>query len=141
MKRRDFFGIVGGATVGAWSLPLSAQQAAKPFRVAYLALIGGEALAVVKQRLQELGYSEGGNLIFDYRSADGQSERLPQLAAEFVRANPDVLIAGPGTLTVKAAQAATATIPIVFASVGDPIGAGRESDAAVSGGLGQRPYL
>ena len=100
------------------------QQAAKPNRVAYLALIDSVGPSVIKQRLQELGYIEGRNLIFDYRSVEGQAERLPQLAADVVRTNPDVLVTGPGTLTVKAAQAATATIPIVFSSIGDPIGAG-----------------
>ena len=101
-----------------------AQQAAKTNRVAYLALVAGGGPSVIKQRLQELGHIEGRNLIFDYRSAEGQSEKLPQLAADIVRTNPDVLVTGPGTLTVKAAQAATATIPIVFSSIGDPIGAG-----------------
>jgi ABC-type uncharacterized transport system substrate-binding protein len=92
--------------------------------VAYLALLGGLDSAVVKQRLHELGYTEGKNLIFDHRSAEGQSERLPELAADLVRTKPDVLIAGFGTLTAKAAQAATASVPIVFTGVGDPIGAG-----------------
>jgi putative tryptophan/tyrosine transport system substrate-binding protein len=78
----------------------------------------------VLQRLSELGYSEGRNVRFDYRSADGQAERLPQLAAGLVRTGPDVLVAGFGTLTAQAAKAATATIPVVFTSVGDPIGAG-----------------
>ena len=76
------------------------------------------------ERLNELGYREGHNMIFDYRSAEGVAERLPQLAADAVRANPDVLIAGFGTLAAKAAKAATSTIPIVFAAVGDPVGAG-----------------
>jgi putative ABC transport system substrate-binding protein len=101
-----------------------AQQAPKLNRVAYLALVDSVAPSVIKQRLQELGYIEGRNLIFDYRSVEGQADRLPQLAADVVRTNPDVLVTGPGTLTVKAAQAATATIPIVFSSIGDPIGAG-----------------
>jgi putative ABC transport system substrate-binding protein len=122
MRRREFMTLLGAAA--GWPLSLSAQQAEKSHRVAYLALVAGQDSAVIKQRLGELGYVEGKNLVFDFRSADGQSDRLPQLAAESVRANPDVIIAGFGTLTVKAAQAATATIPIVFASVGDPIGAG-----------------
>jgi len=96
----------------------------RSYRIAYLALLAGPDSMIVKQRLGELGYSEGKNLIFDYRSAEGQSERLPALAAEFVRTNPDVIVAGFGTLTAKAAQAATATIPIVFTTVGDPIGSG-----------------
>jgi putative ABC transport system substrate-binding protein len=79
---------------------------------------------IVKQRLNELGYSEGKNLTFDYRSAEGQLERLPQLAAESVATNPDVIVTGFGTETAKAAQVATTTIPIVFTSAGDPIIAG-----------------
>jgi putative ABC transport system substrate-binding protein len=59
-----------------------------------------------------------------YRSADGRPELLNSLAAELVNARPDVLISGFGTLPAKAAKAATSTIPIVFASVGDPVGAG-----------------
>jgi hypothetical protein len=67
---------------------------------------------------------DGVNMILDYWSADGRAERLPQLAAELVRASPDLLIAGFGTLAPKAAIAATSSIPIVFTSVGDPVGAG-----------------
>jgi putative ABC transport system substrate-binding protein len=63
-------------------------------------------------------------MIVDYRSAEGRAERLPQLAAEIVSASPDVLIAGFGTLAPKAAIVATSRIPIVFTSVGDPVGAG-----------------
>jgi putative ABC transport system substrate-binding protein len=92
--------------------------------VAYLALLGDQDAVIVRQRLDELGYREGRNLTFDFRSAEGQAERLPQLAAELVRTRPDVIIAGFGTLTAKAAQAATPTIPVVFTTVGDPIGAG-----------------
>jgi putative ABC transport system substrate-binding protein len=123
MRRRDFItGVAGSAAV--WPLAAPAQQSARSYRVAYLALFEGQDSLVVKQRLDELGYSEGKNFIFDIRSAEGRSERLPQLAAELIRTSPDVIIAGFGTLTAQAAQAATATIPVVFVSVGDPIGAG-----------------
>jgi putative ABC transport system substrate-binding protein len=122
MRRRDF--MVGLGSTATLPFAARAQQAAKLNRVAYLALVAGPGPSIIKQRLQELGYFEGRNLIFDYRSVEGQAERLPQLAEDVVRTNPDVLVTGPGTLTVKAAQAATATIPIVFSSVGDPIGAG-----------------
>jgi putative ABC transport system substrate-binding protein len=74
--------------------------------------------------VQELGYRQGENLEFVYRSADGRPELLASLAAELVNARPDVLISGFGTLPAKAAKAATNTIPTVFASVGDPVGAG-----------------
>jgi len=123
IRRREFIRLISSAAA-AWPMPLGAQQAAKSYRVAYLALLAGPDSTAVKERLSELGYTEGKNLIFDHRSAEGQSVRLPQLAAEFVRTNPDVIVAGFGTLTAKTLQAATASIPIVFVSVGDPIGAG-----------------
>jgi putative tryptophan/tyrosine transport system substrate-binding protein len=123
MKRRQFITLLGGAAA-AWPLAARAQQATRPYRMAYLALIGDLDAVIIKQRLAELGYAEGKNLIFDFRSAEGQPERLPQLAVELVKTNPDVIIAGFGTATAKAAQAATATIPVVFTTVGDPIGTG-----------------
>jgi putative tryptophan/tyrosine transport system substrate-binding protein len=123
MRRRKFITLLGGAAA-AWPLGVRAQQPARPYRVAYLALLAGRDSVVVKQRLDELGYIEGKNMIFDFRSAEGRSERLLQLASELVRTSPDVIVAGFGTLAAQAAQAATETIPIVFASVGDPIGAG-----------------
>jgi putative ABC transport system substrate-binding protein len=123
MKRREFMLTLAGAAAG---LPFAAraQQAPKSYRVAYLGLLGDQDAVIIRQRLEELGYSEGKNLIFDFRSADGKPERLPQLAAELFKANPDVVVAGFGTLTAKAAKSASATIPVVFTSVGDPIGAG-----------------
>jgi putative ABC transport system substrate-binding protein len=88
-------------------------------------LLPGEDTTLAKvflRRLQELGYDEGKNLVFEYRSAEGRADRLPRLAAELVRANPGVLVAGFGTLAPKAAAAATSRIPIVFTGVGDPVG-------------------
>ena len=123
IQRREFITLLGGAAA-AWPLAVRAQQVPKLYRVAYLALLSGPDAAIVKQRLAELGYVEGKNLIFDLRSAEGQAERLSDLATELVRTNPDVIVAGFGTLTAKAAQAVTTTLPIVFTSVGDPIGAG-----------------
>jgi putative ABC transport system substrate-binding protein len=120
VKRRAF--IVGLGSAAAWPLVVQAQS--KSYSVAYLALFDDRDAAIVRQRLDELGYTAGKNLIFGFRSAEGQPRRLPQLIAEFIETNPDVIVAGFGTLTAKAAQAATATIPIVFTSVGDPIGAG-----------------
>jgi len=124
MRRREFIAFLAGA--GAMPLVARAQEA-KSYRISYLALLPGDDSALVKpflQRLQELGYVEGKNLVFEYRSAEGHPEHLRGLAAEFIRTNPDVLIAGWGTLTAQVAKAATATIPIVFTSVGDPVGAG-----------------
>jgi putative ABC transport system substrate-binding protein len=122
IRRRKFITLLGGAAV--WPFAANAQQAGKLFGIGYLSLLPGDDSDTVLQRLHELGYSEGKNLRFDQRSADGRAERLPQLAAELVRTGPDVLIAGFGTLAAQAAQAATKTIPVVFTSVGDPIGSG-----------------
>jgi putative tryptophan/tyrosine transport system substrate-binding protein len=132
-------GLVGSVAAAPVLLPLAvrAQQAGKPYRIAYLALLSGEDNTFAKpvlQRLEDLGYREGKSMIWDYRSADGHPERLQQLAAELVRAGPDVLIAGFGTLAPKAAMAATRSIPIVFTSVGDPVGAGLVASLSQPGG-------
>jgi ABC-type uncharacterized transport system substrate-binding protein len=91
-------------------------------------------MQVLLERLHELSYREGKNMTFEYRSAEGHPERLPQLAMELVRARPDVLITGFGTLTAQAAKAATTTIPIVFTTVGDPVGAGLVASLGRPGG-------
>ena len=123
VKRREFITLIG-RSAAAWPLAARAQELTRSYRVAYLALAGDQDALIVKQRLDELGYSEGKNFIFDFRSAEGRLERLPQLAAELVATNPDVILTGFGTETAKAAQAATTTISIIFTSAGDPIGAG-----------------
>jgi putative tryptophan/tyrosine transport system substrate-binding protein len=126
IARRDVLALLSGmaAASALRPLPLRAQEAQKRYRVAYLALAGDQDAVIVKRRLDDLGYHEGRNLIFDFRSADGDQARLPRLAAESVATHPDVIVAGFGTAPAKAAQAATATIPVVFTSVGDPIGSG-----------------
>jgi putative ABC transport system substrate-binding protein len=129
MKRRDVIITFGRAASLPllWPLAAQSQQSARTYRLAYLALLPGENLTYARsflQRLGELGYRDGQNIVWDYRSADGHAERLPQLAADIVGTRPDVLITGFGTLAPKAAIAATRTIPIVFTAVGDPVGAG-----------------
>lgn len=135
MRRRDVIAGLGGVT--AWPLAALAQKPTKSYRIGYLALLSGEDRTLMKpllERLRELGYSEGGNLTVTYRSAEGRPERLGQLAAELVRANPDVLIAGFGTLAAQAAKSATTTVPIVMTSVGDPVGAGVIASLSRPGG-------
>ena len=125
MKRREFLAALVGAA--AWPLAAYAQQRSKSNRVSYLALVPGEDLSLMKtlvERLHELGYQEGANLTLGYRSAEGYPDRLAPLAIELVQAKPDVLVAGFGTLAAQAAKSATSTIPIVFTTVGDPLGAG-----------------
>lgn len=86
------------------------------------------------RRLNELGYHENQNLIWDYRSAEGNAELLPRLAADLVALNPEVLIAGLGTLAPKALAGATRSIPIVFTAVGDAVGAGLIKSLSAPGG-------
>jgi putative tryptophan/tyrosine transport system substrate-binding protein len=79
VKRREFITLIG-RSAAAWPLAARAQEQARSYRVAYLALAGDQDAVLVKQRLDELGYSGDKNLIFDFRSAGGQLERLAQLA-------------------------------------------------------------
>jgi putative ABC transport system substrate-binding protein len=135
MRRRRI--LAGLVLMLAAPLVAEAQQAAKVYRVCFLALTPGEETMSMKpllERLHELGYGEGKNMAFEYRSAEGRPERLPQLAMELVRGRPDVLIAGFGTLAAQAAKAVTTTIPIVFTTVGDPVGAGLVASLGRPGG-------
>jgi putative ABC transport system substrate-binding protein len=126
IERREFITLLGGTV--AWPAVARAQQpAGLTYRVGFLALIPGEdrtLMAALLERLHELGYSERSNMSFKYRSAEGDPERLAPLARELLDDKPDVLIAGFGTLAARAAKAATTVVPVVFTTVGDPLGAG-----------------
>jgi putative ABC transport system substrate-binding protein len=133
-RRRDVLAV---APCLVLSRAARAQPTAPPRRIAFLALVPGEdatLMPALLERLHELGYVEGRTMSFEYRSAEGRPERLPALAAELLRAGPDLLITGFGTLAAQAAQAATATVPIVFTNVGDPVGAGLVASLARPGG-------
>jgi putative ABC transport system substrate-binding protein len=118
VRRRDF--IAGLGSVAAWPLAVRGQQPAAPV-VGYLS--GGTEnaarLGPFRQGLGEQGYVEGRNLEILYRSAEGY-DRLPALAADLVRRRVAVIVAGGGPASL-AATAATSTIPIVFATGGDPV--------------------
>ena len=109
------------------SAPLSAAaQQAKIYRVAILN--GGAAAAnpsvdAFREGLRALGWVEGRNVTIELRFADGNMDRLPGLAAELIRLDPHVIVAGPSTVA-QAARNATSTIPIVMVGVGDPVGLG-----------------
>src|SRR5829696_442136 len=136
MRRREFLSLLGIA-IATWPLAASAQQMAKTWRIGILTLLENENDTSMKWmlvRLHELGYHEGRNLAVDYRSAAGQADRLPQLATELVALRPDVMVAGIGTLAARAAKAATSSIPIVFTTVGDPLGAGLVESLGRPGG-------
>jgi putative ABC transport system substrate-binding protein len=89
--------------------------------------------AALLNGLRELGYVEGQNLRIDYRSADGQGERFPELVAELVRNRVDLIVTR-GTPAARAAKAATTTVPIVMAAIGEPLGVGVVASLARPGG-------
>lgn len=138
MRRREFITLIGGA-VAAWPLTARAevQSAAKMYRVGFLLGATGESVAslfhALQDRLRELGYIEGRNVVFVQRYADGRMERLPDLAAELVRLRVDVIVTGTN-LHVAAVRHATETIPIVMVFTADPVGAGFVASLARPGG-------
>jgi ABC-type uncharacterized transport system substrate-binding protein len=135
MLRRQVVTLLGGAA--AWPLAAYAQHAG---RVPFIGFFGGATpatqgqwAAAFVQRLRELGWVEGHNLAIDYRWAEGRTERFAEIAAEIVRLKVDVIV----TVTTPAALAAkqaTSVIPIVFAAVSDPVGAGLVPSLARPGG-------
>jgi putative ABC transport system substrate-binding protein len=119
------------------AMDVAVQEPKRLARVGYLAAISAVAdaprLEAFRQGLRELGYSEGQNILIEYRHESGGFERLPTLVAELVGHKPDVLV----TVTTNAAQAAkqaTTTIPIVFMGVTDPVTAGLVDSLAQPGG-------
>ncbi|MSP39186.1 MAG: hypothetical protein EXR70_11910 [Deltaproteobacteria bacterium] len=121
------------------ALPVSAQaqQSARIPRIGILvtppASVMSARVEAFRRRLRELGYVEGKNIVIEYRYAEGKLERLPDLAAELVRLKVDVIVT-VGAPTISAAKKASATIPIVFAGSGDPVGSGFVSSLARPGG-------
>jgi putative ABC transport system substrate-binding protein len=136
MKRRDFIALLGGATAAAWAPAAGAQVPPKIPRIGYIAGGGGSMaermVAALRQGLSELGYIDGQTIIVEFRSAEGRSERIPELVSELVGLRVDVLVAAssPGAL---AAKKATSTIPIVMVAT-DPIGLGLVASLARPGG-------
>lgn len=105
MKRREFIRLLGGAAA-MWPLALRQQ------------------IAAFREGLKESGYVEGQNVAVEYRWAEGQYERLPELAADLVRQQVSVIVVGGGAQAELAVKAATTTIPIVFSAGGDPVRSG-----------------
>lgn len=135
MRRREFITLLVG-TMATWPVMTRAQQA--KFRtIGFLGAAGPAVashwLAAFVQRLNELGWSEGRNVVFEVRWAEGRRDRAAEIAAEFVRAKVDV-IATWATMPALVAKEATSEIPIVFALATDPIGSGLVGSLGRPGG-------
>jgi putative ABC transport system substrate-binding protein len=137
MKRREFITLVGGAAAVGWPLAVNAQQGAKRPTIGFLGdstpLAESERVAAFARQLYDLGWIEGRTIAIEYRWADGRSDRLAEIAAEFARLKVDIIVAG-GTPAVMAAKHAAPVVPIVFAAVGDPVGVGFVASLARPGG-------
>jgi ABC-type uncharacterized transport system substrate-binding protein len=124
MKRREFITLVGGAAV-AWPLAARTQQpTGRVYRIGYLSAPSRESvqrtLDAFLRKLRELGWVEGSNLIIEYRWADGDVARLPELAVELVQQNVDLIVA-PNTAAAVAAKNATSHIPVVMVFPSEPV--------------------
>jgi putative ABC transport system substrate-binding protein len=126
VDRRTFIGRVAGALLAA-SLAAEAQQAGTVPRIGLLSAFSPSDAAgwyeALRQGLRDLGWIEGKNIRIEYRYAEGHNDRLPDLAAELVRLNVDIIVTSVTTDTLPAKEA-TRTIPIVMASAADPVGMG-----------------
>jgi putative ABC transport system substrate-binding protein len=137
MRRRNFLGVLGGAA--AWPLATQAQQ---PVRMRRMGVLmnrvaddpdGQARLAAFQQALQQLGWSDGRNLRTDIRWGANDLERERRYAEELLALAPDILLAS-GTVSVAALRHVTRALPIVFAGVSDPVGAGLVDSLARPGG-------
>jgi putative ABC transport system substrate-binding protein len=138
LKRRDFIALLSGAAT-VWPLAVRAQQAERIRRIGVLTNIAADdpesqsRNAAFLQALQQLGWTDGGNVRIDTRWTLGDAERTRKYAAELVALSPDVILA-VGTEVIASLQQATRTVPIVFVLVPDPVGAGIVNSLSRPGG-------
>ena len=135
MKRREFIGLIGAAAMSP--IAARAQQPARVYRVGILETIPADRnkanFGALLRGLRERGYIEGQNLQIEYRSADGHGDRFPALVADLIGRGVDLIVTR-GTPAAKSAKAATVTIPIVMAAIGEPLGVGVVASLAQPGG-------
>jgi putative tryptophan/tyrosine transport system substrate-binding protein len=135
MRRRDFFGVVAGATV--WPLAGQGQQRPVPV-VGWLGAGSADAFAgdsvAFRKGLSEMGFVEGSNIAIEYLWAAGQYDRLPAMATDLVHRRVSIIMASGGPFPTRAAKAATSTIPIVFIAPADPAALGLVESLSRPGG-------
>ena len=132
-RRRLLIALGGSPLVGAGIAV--AQQPAKLRRIGVVSVVAADrSLEWVKQRLRELGYIEGKSMTIDFLSASAEYDRVPAIAAEMVRRNPDVILTLGGTPSAIAVKNASRTLPIVFTGVADPVRQGIVTSLARPGG-------
>ena len=131
MRRRDFMSLIGGVAANAWPLAARAQ---KPAKVPRIGIIDDAPMwDHFRQGMRDLGYIDGQNIAFEYRSGEGQPDRLASAASDLARLPVDIIMTA-GSAATRAAQQATTTIPIVMVSIGDPVRAGFVASLARPGG-------
>jgi ABC-type uncharacterized transport system substrate-binding protein len=121
MRRREVITLIGGAA--AWPIATRAQQPRKMPRIGVLWPNPPATFEFLRQGLSDFGYVQGRNIEFEFRWAEGKLDQLPELAAELVRLQVDVIVTLAPQATLAAKQA-TQTIPIVFVAMGDPLASG-----------------